>query len=140
MPDVIDRLVRAINDQDVEAVLRCYHHRATVVGPEMQVEGPDQIGSYHIHIWESFPGAYMAVWEKVSEGDQVAIEGCYSGIHRRPFLIAEGHVVEPTGRRVNIRFCWLFTLEDDLIASHRIYHDQMEIYSQLGVRLSTMTR
>ncbi|MEV4179220.1 nuclear transport factor 2 family protein [Nonomuraea sp. NPDC049709] len=138
MPDVIDQLVTAINAQDLDEVVRCYQPRATVVGPELQAEGLEQIRSYHLHIWEAFPGARMTVWERSTEGDTVAIEGVYTGTHEGPFLSPEGEVIEPTSRPIGIRFCWMFTLEGGVIVSHRLYHDQMEIYSQLGIRLTTV--
>ncbi|MEO3872885.1 nuclear transport factor 2 family protein [Nonomuraea sp. B12E4] len=138
MPDVIDQMVTAINAQDVNGVVRCYQARATVVGPELQAEGHEQIRSYHLHMWEAFPGARMTIWEHVTEGDTVAIEGVYTGTHEGPFLSPWGEVITPTSRLISIRFCWMSTLEGGVIVSQRLYHDQMEIYSQLGIRLTTM--
>ncbi|MEZ0076504.1 hypothetical protein [Planotetraspora sp. GP83] len=43
--------------------------------------------------------------------------------------------IEPSGRRLSIHLCWVFTMENDLITAHRLYFDQLELYTQLGVGL-----
>ncbi|MBP2703975.1 ester cyclase [Microbispora sp. RL4-1S] len=136
MPDVVYRLINAINAHDLESCLGCYHTDALMVGPELQAEGLEQIAAYHAHVWEGLPDIRVNFWERISSGDRVMIEGCSCATHTGPFLIAGGEVVAPTGRAVNFRECWVFTLEHDLIVSHRLYHDQMELYSQLGVGLT----
>jgi predicted ester cyclase len=134
MPDVVDRVMQAVNSHDLEACVRCYGLTATMVGPEMQAEGREQIASYHAHVWEGIPDLRIAVWERIAAGERVAVEGVFNGTHTGPFLIAGGEVIEPSSRRVSIRLCWVFTTEHDLIVSHRLYFDQLELYTQLGVR------
>ncbi|MEW9533991.1 ester cyclase [Microbispora sp. NPDC049125] len=135
MLDVVDRVLESVNSHDLEACIRCYSRTAAMVGPEMQAEGHDQIASYHAHVWEAIPDIHMVVRERITEGDRVMVEGILNGTHTRPFLIAGGEFVEPSNRRVSIRVCWVFTTEDGVIASHRLYFDQLELYTQLGVPL-----
>ncbi|TDD32035.1 hypothetical protein E1286_44135 [Nonomuraea terrae] len=133
MSDVVDRLIAAVNAHDMEACLRCYSVAATMVGPEMQAEGRAQITSYHAHVWDGIPDVSITVWDRISNGDRVAVETTFNGTHTGPFLIAGGRVIEPSGRRVSFRGCWIFTVEDNLIITHRLYFDQLELYTQLGV-------
>lgn len=133
MPDVVDRLVAALNAHDMQACLRCYSDAATMVGPEMQADGHEQIASYHAHVWDAVPDVSMTVWDRISQGDRAAVETTFHGTHTGPFLIAGGQVVEPSGRRVSFHACWVFTIENDLIIAHRLYFDQLELYTQLGV-------
>ncbi|WP_181448941.1 ester cyclase [Nonomuraea aridisoli] len=139
MPDVVDRLLDAVNAHDMEAVARCYSAQAVMIGPELQADGPEEIRSYHDHVWEGFPDIRMTVWERLEQNDTVVLEGAFTGTHEGRFLISEGRLLEPTGNVVNFRFCWLFTKENDLISAHRAYHDQAEIYHQLGIRFVPVT-
>ncbi|MBB2914714.1 ketosteroid isomerase-like protein [Streptosporangium becharense] len=133
--DVADRLVDAINAHDLDAVVRCYTPRAVGVGPELQVEDPEQIASYYEHAWQGFPDLRLDILEKVEAGDVVVLQGVVTGTHTGPYLISGGETLEGTGRRVNVRCCLILTLEGDLISSHAVYYDQLESYTQLGVRL-----
>jgi predicted ester cyclase len=135
MPDVVNRLMEAVNAHDMEACVRCYSLAAAMVGPEMQAEGREQIASYHAHVWDGIPDLSITVWDRITERDRVAIEGTFNGTHTGPFLIAGGQVIEPSGRRVSIHLCWVFTIENDLITTHRLYFDQLELYTQLGAGL-----
>ncbi|SNT22603.1 hypothetical protein SAMN05216276_102954 [Streptosporangium subroseum] len=135
MSHVVDRLVSALDARDLAATMRCYSPQAVVVGPELQAEGLEEIAACHMHLFEGFPALRMTVWEKVVCGDLVMIEALASGTHGGPFLLAGGEVLQATGRAVNIRTCWVFTLADDLIVSQRVYYDQLEVYSQIGLRL-----
>ncbi|WP_433411577.1 ester cyclase [Microtetraspora malaysiensis] len=135
-PDATDRLFEAINAHDLDAVMRCYTPQAVAVTPEIVAEGREQIASYHAHMWQGFPGVKMAVMGKAVCGDLIVIEALGAATHSGPYLGLNGYVLQATGRRVSIRSCWVFTIEDDLIASERLYYDQLQIFTQLGLTLS----
>ncbi|MGI5489103.1 nuclear transport factor 2 family protein [Microtetraspora malaysiensis] len=135
-PDVADRLFEAINAHDLDAVMRCYPPDAVLVTPEIVAEGREQIASYHAHLWEGFPDVKLAVLGKAVCGDLIVIEALSAATHSGPYLALGGDVVQATGRMVRVRSCWLFTVEDDLIASQRLYYDQMQTFTQLGLTLS----
>ncbi|MFI7618168.1 ester cyclase [Nonomuraea terrae] len=135
MADVVDRLIEAVNAHDMEACLRCYSLDATMVGPELQAEGWAEIESYHAHVWEGVPDTCMTVWDRVAGDGRVAIEATFNGTHTGPFLIAGGRLLEPSGRKVNVHECWMFTVEHDLITALRLYFDQLELYMQLGASI-----
>ncbi|MGI5155717.1 ester cyclase [Microbispora sp. CA-102843] len=135
MYDVVGRMLDALNAHDLHAVLRCYAPDAVVVGPEMEAGEPGEIGSYMLQMWEGFPDLHFTVWETITCADVVATESTAVGTHTGPYLVAGGDILAPTGRRINIRVSWFWHLKDDLIQSQRFYYDQLQIYSQLGLRL-----
>ncbi|GIH70125.1 ester cyclase [Sphaerimonospora thailandensis] len=135
MPDVVDRLIGALNAHDLDAVMRCYVADAVVVGPEMGAENLDEIASYHLHIWQGFPDHHLTVWEKIARRDMIAAEVLATGTHTGPYLVAGGDVLEATGRSISVRGSWLVTVESDYILSQRVYFDQLELYTRLGAQL-----
>ncbi|ETK34029.1 ester cyclase [Microbispora sp. ATCC PTA-5024] len=135
MPDVVDRLVDAMNAHDLDAVMRCYRPDAVLVGPEMESADPEEIASYFLQMWQGFPDLHVTLWEKLADGDSVAVELLATGTNTGPYLVVGGDVLEATGRIVHTRCSWFFTVADGLVASHRAYYDQLQIYAQLGLRL-----
>ncbi|GAA0402317.1 hypothetical protein GCM10009530_62810 [Microbispora corallina] len=132
MLDVVDRLIETVNAHDLDACVRCYSPDASMVGPEMQAEGRDQIECYHAHVWVGIPDLSITVWDRIAKGDRVAVEGMLNGTHTGPFLVAGGRILQPSGRLVSVSLCWVFTVENDLVTAHRLYFDQLELYTQLG--------
>lgn len=135
MPDVVDRLMSALNAHDLNAVMRCYVADAVAVGPELAAENPDEIASYYLHTWQGFPDFRLTVWEKIVCHDLIAAETLATGTHSGPYLVPGGEVLEATGRSVSVRCSWVFTTESDYILSQRLYFDQLELYSRLGAQL-----
>ncbi|MEU8178436.1 nuclear transport factor 2 family protein [Microbispora hainanensis] len=135
MYDVVDRMLDAMNAHDLHTVLRCYAPGAVVVGPEMEAGEPGEIGSYMLQMWEGFPDLHFTRWETITLGDAVATEMTAAGTHTGPYLVVGGDHLAPTGRRISVRVSWFWHLKDGLILSQRYYYDQLEIYSQLGLRL-----
>ncbi|MFF4772927.1 nuclear transport factor 2 family protein [Microtetraspora fusca] len=134
-PDAADRLFEAINAHDQDAVTRCYTAEAVLVTPEIVAEGREQIASYYVHTWEGFPDVTLAVMGKAVCGDLIVVEALSAATHGGPYLALGGDVLQATGRRVRVRSCWLFTVEHDLIASQRLYYDQLQTFTQLGLTL-----
>ncbi|WP_440104264.1 ester cyclase [Streptosporangium sp. H16] len=133
--EIEDALVDAANDHDLEAMMRCYSPQAVTVAPGGVAEGHDQIHSYYAHFFEAFPDLRVTVWSAVEEGDGIAHEWSIAATHVGSFL-APGAVLPPTNRRIRIRAGSVRTVEGGLILSHRIYYDQLELLSQLGVGLA----
>jgi ketosteroid isomerase-like protein len=135
MPDVVDRLTSALNTHDLDATMRCYRPDAVAVTPEMELGDPEEIGSFFAQLWQGFPDIHYTVWEKIVSGDAIATEMVGVGTHTGPWLVVGGEVLEATGRAITVRSSWFWCLEDGLIASQRVYYDQLQIYAQLGMRL-----
>ncbi|MFI7423147.1 nuclear transport factor 2 family protein [Nonomuraea sp. NPDC049684] len=133
--DIVRRLLGAANAHDVEAMLRCYAPDAVVVSPEMEAGGPGEIASYFTQIWDGFPDLHFTLWETVMLGGTLATELTATGTHSGPYLTVGGEVLAATGRQITVRACWFWDLRDGLVASQRLYYDQLEIYAQIGLCL-----
>lgn len=134
--EIKDALIDAINDHDLEALLRCYSPQAVLVSPTGMAEGHDQISSFYGYFFEALPDLRVTPWSMIERGDGRVHEWCLSATHLGPFLVPGGGVLEPTGRKVNIRVCSVRTVENGLTLSHRYYFDQLELFVQLGAALS----
>ncbi len=125
----------AWNTHSWDTLVSHYDPDGVWVAPAGQGEGRDEILSYHTAIWEAFPDVHTSVLHTIAEGDDVAALTLINGTHQGPFLLPGGATVQPTGRRVSCRCCWIFTLEAGCIRNQRVYWDQLELYAQLGLSL-----
>ncbi|KAA9381422.1 nuclear transport factor 2 family protein [Microbispora cellulosiformans] len=135
MTDVVDRLIDALNNHDLDAVMRCYRPDAVATWPDMEACNPQEISSYCTQTWEAFPNLHFTPWEKTACGDAIATEMVVCGTQTGSWLLVGGEVLEATGRSVSARCSCFWNVADDLIASQRFYYDQLQIYAQLGMRL-----
>jgi predicted ester cyclase len=86
--------------------------------------------TYH----SAFPDCELRPENMVTDGDQGFVEGTFSGTHRGELKLADGRVVAPTGNRVVLHYAERWVVRDDVVSSIRLYYDQVELLTQLGVR------
>ncbi|MFD0729817.1 ester cyclase [Planotetraspora mira] len=133
-----DRVIGALNDHDLEATKQCFAPDAVYVGPVGTAEGREQIGWYFEHLLEAFPDLQLTPWCKVPVCDpavSAVSEYVMTGTHLGPFLLPGGSALKATGRRIAVRAAGMCTIENGLIISDREYYDQLELLSQLGLRV-----
>ncbi|MBF8189064.1 nuclear transport factor 2 family protein [Nonomuraea sp. K274] len=130
---VKDEVINAFNDHDVRGLLRSFAAEAVYVSPEGIVEGTEQLGWYFGQLFASFPDVQLTAWNKPLLDDPAVTEYTMTGTHDGPFQLADGSVLQPTGRHIAIRGAAVSTIENGLIITERDYHDQLELYNQLGM-------
>jgi hypothetical protein len=133
---VSDALVDAVNDHALDRVLRLYGPHAVFVAPGGVGEGHEQIATFYTHIFEGFPDLGATLWRKITSGSVTVLEWMLTGTHLGPFLMPGGETLEATGRRVAVRGSSAADLDGCLIVSHRIYFDQLELFTSLGARFT----
>ena len=69
----------------------------------------------------------------IAEGDYVVEQARYTGTHTGPLRNPDGVEVPATGRSFDFPFVGVFRVENGKIASIRIYYDQVELFTQLGL-------
>ncbi|GAA4582323.1 hypothetical protein GCM10023194_16720 [Planotetraspora phitsanulokensis] len=131
--DVVDRFFAACNAHDSDLLGRCFASNVAAVGPDGQAESREEVVSYYAVIWTAVPDMRFTVWQTIVEGEEVAATALGTGTHTGPLLITGGDLVPGTGRRISIRCCWVFTVEQGLIVSYHLFYDQLEMYAQLGL-------
>jgi hypothetical protein len=134
-----DKIIEAFNEHDVEGILQHYAHDAILVSPAGIAEGREQIGWYYAHLFEGFPDLKFTAWNKPVLDDPAVTEYMLTGTHGGPFLIADGSVLQATGRHIAVRGVAVGSIENGLVITDREYYDQLELYTQLGLSIATKT-
>lgn len=80
----------------------------------------------------AFPDGKLVLKSAIEAGNAVAVEGVYTGTHTGP-LQSPGGEIPPTNRALNLDMADMFEVEGDRITRHRIYYDQVQLMSQLGL-------
>jgi steroid delta-isomerase-like uncharacterized protein len=68
-----------------------------------------------------------------AEGNHVVEQARYTGTHTGPWRNANGAEIPATGKKVDFPFVGVFRVEDGKISSIRLYFDQVEVFTQLGL-------
>jgi steroid delta-isomerase-like uncharacterized protein len=68
-----------------------------------------------------------------AEGDHVVEEARYTGTHTGIWRNPDGAEVPATGKKLDFAFVGVFRVERGKISSIRIYYDQIEVFTQLGL-------
>jgi len=68
-----------------------------------------------------------------ADGEYVVEQARYVGTHTGPLRNPDGVEVPPTGQQFDFPFVGVFHVRDGKIRSIRIYYDQLELFTQLGL-------
>jgi hypothetical protein len=131
----LERLRKAFNCHDLDALACCFSQRAVLVAPDGVGQDREEVASYYGQFMEAFPDSMCTPQAVTVSGDTLVAEYTISGSHKGPFLAPGGDVVEPTMSLITVRACSVSLVEEDHIVSHRIFYDQLELAAQIGGRL-----
>ena len=68
-----------------------------------------------------------------ADGEYVVEQARYVGTHTGPLQSPDGAEVPPTGKQFDFPFVGIFRVQGGKIRSIRIYYDQIELFTQLGL-------
>jgi hypothetical protein len=131
---VTDRGLKAWRARDAEAFAKCYAQDATIVAPGgVELRGPDGAKQFFA-IWaEGVPDNEITITHEYVCGSVVVQEGVFSGTHAGGLMAPSGEVIPATGRSLSAPYADIFEIEGDRITSERLYFDQVELLTQLGL-------
>ncbi len=69
----------------------------------------------------------------VAEGEHVVEEARYVATHTGTWRNPDGAEIPATGKKLDFPFVGVFRVEGAKISSIRIYYDQVEVFTQLGL-------
>ena len=69
----------------------------------------------------------------VAEGDHVVELARYTGTHTGTWRSPDGAEIPATGKELDFPFVGVFRVANGKISSIRIYYDQLEVFTQLGL-------
>jgi hypothetical protein len=133
--EVAEAMIRAFNAHDLDAAASYYNPQSLYLSPSGTGEGPQEITSFFALYFEGFPDLQITPLNTTVCDNVVVTEWVLTGTHSGPFLVPGGQVIGPTGRCVSVRGCSVRTIENRLALIHRVYYDQLELFSQLGARI-----
>ena len=125
--------VAAFNAHDEEKIRELNAENAVLEAPgDVRVEGKEPTTQYAMAWLRAFPDATITVSNELASGDWVAQEFTFEGTHEDT-LSSPGGEIPATHRHLKGRGVQVFRIEGDTVADTRLYFDQVQIMTQLGL-------
>jgi steroid delta-isomerase-like uncharacterized protein len=132
--NLLDRYVERYNAGDLDAVIDLYADDAVQGMPDGIFEGRDAIRERLARELEAIPDVTHSVVSFVEQGDAFADEWTFVGTQTGPFLLPNGTVLPPTGKRVEVRGMEVVRVgQDGKIVLNTLYYDNLSVAEQLGL-------
>jgi predicted ester cyclase len=80
----------------------------------------------------AFPDGRLHLDTAIESGNSIVVEGRFTGTHNGP-LVSPAGTIPPTGQKLELPYCDVFTVKDERIATHHIYYDRLDFMAQLGL-------
>jgi predicted ester cyclase len=127
------RFVEAFNAHDEQRIRELSAENEVFEAPgDVRLEGRDATVAYAMSWVNAFGDARIDVHDEHVDGDWVVQEFVFSGTHTGPLLSPSGEI-PPTNRQLRGRGVQIFRVEDDVVVDTRLYFDQVEVLTQLGL-------
>ncbi|MGW3472571.1 ester cyclase [Saccharopolyspora sp. NPDC000995] len=132
--EIVDRNMQAWRSNDVETYVQCYSDDGVIITPGgTEARGRDSIKQF-MYIWVSAaPDNSIEITSEYVAGSVVVHEGIFRGTHTGDLVSANGQVIAPTGKVFELSYAEVFLVTEGLISSQRLYYDQLDILTQLGL-------
>jgi steroid delta-isomerase-like uncharacterized protein len=131
---LLDRYVERYNAGDLDAVMDLYADDAVQGMPDGIFEGRDAIHDRLARELEAIPDVTHTVVSFIEQGDMFADEWTFVGTQTGPFLLPNGTVLPPSGKRVEVRGMEVVRVgPDGAIVLNTLYYDNLAVAVQLGL-------
>jgi steroid delta-isomerase-like uncharacterized protein len=125
--------VAAFNDHDESRIRELNAENTVFEAPgDVRVEGREAATQYAMAWLNAFPDARLTVKNELASGDWVAQEFTFEGTHEGTLSGPAGEI-PATHRRLNGRGVQIFQVEGDTVVDTRLYFDQVQVLTQLGL-------
>jgi steroid delta-isomerase-like uncharacterized protein len=130
---VADAGTEAFNAHDENRIRELYAPNVILEAPGgVKATGPEAATGYAMGWLNAFPDARITVHNQVASGDWVAEEFTFTGTHKET-LSGPGGDIPATGRQITGRGTQVIRVENDKVAEFRLYYDQVDVLTQLGL-------
>lgn len=127
------RFVEAFNAHDEAGIRELNAENTKFEAPgDVKIEGGEAATQYAMAWIRGFPDARITVHNELSSGDWVAQEFTFEGTHEDT-LSGPGGDIPATHKRLTGRAVQIFNVEGDAITDTRLYYDQVQVMTQLGL-------
>jgi len=125
--------VAAFNDHDESRIRELNAENTVFEAPgDVRVEGREAATQYAMAWLNAFPDARLTVNNELASGDWVVQEFTFEGTHEGTLSGPAGEI-PATHRRLNGRAVQIFRVENDAVVDTRLYFDQVQVMTQLGL-------
>ena len=142
MPDareVGQSFIDAFNAHDQQRIRELNGDNTVFEAPgEVKIEGRDAATDYAMAWVRAFPDARITVHNEVVGGDWVVQEFTFTGTHEDTLMSPAGEI-GATHKPLNGRAVQIFRVEGETIADTRLYFDQVQVMTQLGLMPESAT-
>jgi len=134
--EVAGRFLEAFNAHDEAVMLELTAENAVFEGPAAQVEGRDATVGYAMAWINAFDDAKLELHNELVAGDWVIQEFVFAGTHTGTLHSPSGDI-PATNRQLRGRGAQIIHIEDGLVVDTRLYFDQVDVMTQLGLMPET---
>jgi steroid delta-isomerase-like uncharacterized protein len=128
---VVEQHVRLENEHDLEGVLGTFGNSARYDDEAWgdHYGGRDGVRAFYEQLMTALPDLQIEVLRRHIAEENIILEVVIRGTQ-----MGEWRGLPPTGRRVEVPLCGVYTFDDDdRLAGERIYYDRATVLRQLGV-------
>jgi predicted ester cyclase len=127
------RFVEAFNAHDETRMRELNAENAVVEAPgDVRIEGGEATTQYAMAWITAFPDARLSMHNELVAGDWVVQEGTFEGTHEGTLSSPVGDI-PATHKQLKGRCVQIFRVEGDVITDTRLYFDQVQLMTQLGL-------
>lgn len=127
------RFIDAFNAHDQQRIRDLNGDNTVFEAPgEVKIEGRDAATEYAMAWVRAFPDARITVHNEIVGGEWVVQEFTFTGTHEDTLMSPAGEIA-PTHKTLNGRAVQIFRVEGETIAATRLYFDQVQVMTQLGL-------
>jgi steroid delta-isomerase-like uncharacterized protein len=127
------RFVDAFNAHDEAAMRELNAENVVFEAPgDVRVEGKEAATAYALSWIQAFPDARLIVNNELADGNWVAQEITFEGTHENTMASPNGDI-PATHKRLVGRAVQIFKVEGDVVVDTRLYYDQVQVMTQLGL-------
>lgn len=131
--------LEAFNAHDEARIRELNAENGVVEAPgDVHVEGREAATEYAMGWLRAFPDARITIREEIVAGDWVVQEFTFDGTHDEPLSTPAGEI-PPTGRHLTGRGVQILRVEEGAVAETRLYFDQVQVLTQLGLMPEALT-
>jgi len=121
------------NSRDQEGFFATYADDCEITAPGFTGKGRQGLTDFWNAWHTGFSDNQVTLRLVFAEGDNVVEESVFSGTNDGPLTGPDGSRIPATGRQVSAPLSGLHTVHDGRIVSTRLYFDQLDMLTQLGL-------
>ena len=127
------RFVDAFNAHDEDRIRELNGENTVFEAPgDVKIQGREPATQYAMAWLNAFPDARITVHHELVDGDWVVQEFTFSGTHDGTLMSPAGEI-PATHKTLNGRGVQIFRVEGETVADTRLYFDQVQVMTQLGL-------